>query len=66
MLERWKEKEGAEVEIYEELRTLTSEVISRTAFGSSFEEGKQIFGMLHKMMALAETNMYTIRLPLIR
>ncbi|CAI0463412.1 unnamed protein product [Linum tenue] len=65
MLERWKEKEGAEVEIYEELRTLTSEVISRTAFGSSFEEGKQIFGMLHKMMALAETNMYTIRLPLI-
>ncbi|CAI0463231.1 unnamed protein product, partial [Linum tenue] len=65
MLERWKEKEGAEVEIYEELRTLTSEVISRTAFGSSFEEGKQIFGMLHKMMALAETNMYTIRLPFI-
>ena len=43
MLERWKNHEGKETDVYEEFRLLTSEAISRTAFGSSYLEGKNIF-----------------------
>ncbi|KAL6192915.1 hypothetical protein ACLB2K_034001 [Fragaria x ananassa] len=44
MLEGWKNHEGKEIEVYEQFRLLTSEVIiSRTAFGSSYREGKNIF-----------------------
>ena len=48
MLERWKHHEGKEIEMSEEFRVLTSEVISRTAFGSSYLERKDIFEMLEK------------------
>ncbi|XP_051121319.1 cytochrome P450 CYP72A219-like isoform X2 [Andrographis paniculata] len=47
MLSKWDEiipNEGAcELELWDYLQTLTSDVISRTAFGSSFEEGRKIF-----------------------
>lgn len=49
MLERWKNYEGKEMEVFEEFRLLTSEVISRTAFGSSYIEGKDIFDKLMKL-----------------
>ncbi|RZC70297.1 hypothetical protein C5167_033433 [Papaver somniferum] len=45
MVEKWKMYEGKEIEVFEEFRILTSEVISRTAFGSSYAEGKNIFEM---------------------
>ncbi|KAL3501534.1 hypothetical protein ACH5RR_035983 [Cinchona calisaya] len=46
-LEKWRNnEEGKEIDVYEEFRHLTSEVISRTAFGSSYLEGKNIFEML--------------------
>ncbi|KAK1419746.1 hypothetical protein QVD17_29052 [Tagetes erecta] len=47
MINKWKEMFGGEksceLNIWPYLQTLTSDVISRTAFGSSFEEGKRIF-----------------------
>lgn len=52
MLERWENHEGKEIEVFEEFRLLTSEVISRTAFGSSYLEGKDIFEMLLKISSL--------------
>ncbi|KAI8539356.1 hypothetical protein RHMOL_Rhmol09G0176200 [Rhododendron molle] len=63
MLERWKHHEGKEIEVFEEFRLLTSEVISRTAFGSSYLEGEVIFEMLIKMVFLFSRNMHKIRLP---
>ncbi|XP_059655640.1 cytochrome P450 CYP749A22-like isoform X2 [Cornus florida] len=63
MLERWKQYEGKELEVYEELRILTSEVISRTAFGSSYSEGKDIFEMVLKLAILTTRNAFKIRLP---
>ncbi|EEF50712.1 cytochrome P450, putative [Ricinus communis] len=39
MLERWKDHTGSEIEVDEEFKLLASEVISRTAFGSSYIEG---------------------------
>ncbi|XP_030480085.2 cytochrome P450 CYP749A22 [Cannabis sativa] len=63
MLEKWNCDEGKEIEVYEEFRLLTAEVISRTAFGSSYKEGSAIFEMLAKLSLLASRNMLTVRLP---
>ncbi|XP_049405448.1 cytochrome P450 CYP749A22-like [Solanum stenotomum] len=43
MLERWREHEGKEFDMLKDFRLLTTEVISRTAFGSSYMEGKLFF-----------------------
>ncbi|MCL7024824.1 hypothetical protein MKW94_009191 [Papaver nudicaule] len=66
MVEKWKDYEGKEIEVFEEFRIMTSEVISRTAFGSSYEEGKNIFEMLVKLGSLVSMNFLKIRLPVIR
>ncbi|KAK7828649.1 cytochrome p450 cyp749a22 [Quercus suber] len=63
MLERWKQHEGKEIEIFEEFRVFTSEVISKTAFGSSYVEGRNIFQMLMKLASITATNAYTHRFP---
>ncbi|KAM5567456.1 hypothetical protein ABKV19_015504 [Rosa sericea] len=46
MLGRWKNHVGQEIEVFQEFRLLTAEVISRTAFGSSYLQGQHIFEML--------------------
>ncbi|KAM4121300.1 hypothetical protein ACJW30_03G197500 [Castanea mollissima] len=61
MLERWKHHEGKEIEVSEEFRLLTSEVISRTALGSSYLEGKNIFQMLMKLALIASRNAFKLR-----
>lgn len=66
MLEKWKEHEGNEIEVFEEFRVLTSEVISKTAFGSSYLEGKNIFDMLMKLTVLVSRNVHKIKFPGIR
>ncbi|TYI99780.1 hypothetical protein E1A91_A13G041100v1 [Gossypium mustelinum] len=52
--EKWKSKEGKEMEVFQEFRLLTSEVISRTAFGSSYLEGEKIF----------DINIYKAKIPI--
>ncbi|KAI4312976.1 hypothetical protein MLD38_037760 [Melastoma candidum] len=52
MLERWKGIKGKDVEVFEEFWFLTSEVISRTAFGSSYEEGRHIFQMISQLTTI--------------
>ena len=66
MLERWKHQEGKEIEIFEEFRVFTSEIISKTAFGSSYVEGRNIFQMLMKLASITATNGYIHRFPGIR
>ncbi|MFQ6658560.1 hypothetical protein Gotur_027772, partial [Gossypium turneri] len=65
MLEKWNGQEGKEIEVYQEFRLLTSEVISRTAFGSSYLEGKKIFAMLDKSTIIVSQNLSKTRIPLI-
>ncbi|XAR65310.1 11-oxo-beta-amyrin 30-oxidase [Bertholletia excelsa] len=64
MLERWKPHEGQEIEVFGEFRMLTSDVISKTAFGSSYLEGKSIFDKLTQMGAILSRNVYKVRLPI--
>lgn len=66
MLERWKDHEGKEIEVFEECRLLTSEVVSRTAFGSSYLEGKNVFEMLMKLFFFIFKHNFKLRFPGIR
>ncbi|KAK9934978.1 hypothetical protein M0R45_022097 [Rubus argutus] len=63
MLGRWKNHEGKEIDVFEEFRLLTSEVISRTAFSSSYLEGQNIFEMLMKLSSIIFRNFLKIRFP---
>ncbi|KAB2633187.1 cytochrome P450 CYP749A22-like [Pyrus ussuriensis x Pyrus communis] len=45
------------------LVTTTEEVISRTAFGSSYLEGQNIFEMMMKLAFLRSKNALTVRIP---
>ncbi|KAK9001716.1 hypothetical protein V6N11_083493 [Hibiscus sabdariffa] len=65
MLEKWKGREGNEIKVFEEFRLLTAEVISRTAFGSNYLEGKKIFDMLTKLSILVYRNYFNARIPVI-
>ncbi|XVF85763.1 hypothetical protein PTKIN_Ptkin17bG0143300 [Pterospermum kingtungense] len=65
MLEKWKSQEGKEIEVFQEFRLLTSEVISRTAFGSSYLEGEKIFKMLMDLSVITARNVHKAKLPII-
>ncbi|KAF5755403.1 putative cytochrome P450 [Helianthus annuus] len=56
MLDRWKKMAESEVEMYAEFRMLTADVISRTAFGSSYLQGKEVFEMLNEIGKMAGKN----------
>lgn len=61
MLENWKDYQGKEIEVCSQFRLLTSDVISRTAFGSSYLEGRKVFDLLTKLCLLISRNTYKIR-----
>ncbi|XP_022149052.1 cytochrome P450 CYP749A22-like [Momordica charantia] len=66
MMEEWKHYEGKELDVFQHLKVYTSDVISHTAFGSSYEQGKNIFQMLQNLCELIIRNGFKIRLPGIR
>ncbi|KAL2471858.1 Cytochrome [Abeliophyllum distichum] len=66
LLERWKDHVGEEIDVYKEFGLLTTEVISRTAFGSSYVEGGHIFEMVAKLTEITVRNTYRVRFPGIR
>ncbi|CAI0428239.1 unnamed protein product [Linum tenue] len=58
MLQRWRDVK--EVDAFQEFKLLTSEVISRTAFGSSYVEGKNVFDMLTKLGLIVNRNNFKV------
>ncbi|XP_039162916.1 cytochrome P450 CYP749A22-like [Eucalyptus grandis] len=66
LLDRWQKLEAKEVELFEEFAMITSDVISRTAFGSSYIEGREIFQMLSELTIVVSINLFKLRLPRIR
>ncbi|KAJ0962639.1 hypothetical protein J5N97_027761 [Dioscorea zingiberensis] len=68
LVKRWENlvvsAEGScELDVWPEFQSLTGDVISRTAFGSSFEEGKQIFELQKEQAVLVIEAARSIYLP---
>lgn len=66
MLEKWMEMSDSgevEVEVSEWFQTLTEDIITRTAFGSSYEDGKAIFRLQAQQMVLASEAFQKVFIP---
>lgn len=64
MMEKWEKlekREGMDVQPY--LEELTSEVISRTAFGSSREEGRRVFELQKEQAELTRQVLQSVYIP---
>jgi hypothetical protein len=50
-----------EIDVHNEFRALTTDIISHTAFGSSYNEGKEVFELqreLQEMVVEAERSIF--------
>jgi len=66
MMEKWRsmaETGEVEIEVSECFQTLTEDVITRTAFGSSYEDGKAIFQLQAQQMELAAGAFQKVLIP---
>ncbi|XWS70081.1 hypothetical protein CRYUN_Cryun03dG0018500 [Craigia yunnanensis] len=67
MIEQWKEmasvQSSCEIDVWPELQKLTADAISRTAFGSSYEEGKKIFELQKELITLTIEAMQSLYIP---
>ncbi|XP_020233596.2 LOW QUALITY PROTEIN: cytochrome P450 716A67 [Cajanus cajan] len=67
MIGKWEEmvstNGSCEVDVWPFLQNLASDVISRTSFGSSFEEGRRIFELLKEQAKLISTIASKVYIP---
>ncbi|XP_044474804.1 cytochrome P450 CYP72A219-like isoform X1 [Mangifera indica] len=67
MIRKWKfsmaDKESCELDVWPDIKALTSDVISRTTFGSSYEDGRKIFELISQQINLLNQVFYTFHIP---
>ncbi|KAK7335065.1 hypothetical protein VNO80_26836 [Phaseolus coccineus] len=67
LISKWEEMlsldGSSEMDVWPFLQNLTSDAISRTAFGSSYEEGRRIFELLKEQTELTVQLVYKVYIP---
>lgn len=71
VLERWqsqldgddKSAQSIEINVHEEYKSLTADIIAHSTFGSSYEEGMQIFKKQHEQLVIAAKPGHSIYIP---
>lgn len=67
MIRKWEELVSAEgsceLDVWPYLQDMTSDVISRTAFGSSYEEGRRIFQLQRELADLTVKVIQSVYIP---
>lgn len=67
MVGKWEKlvssKESCELDVWPHLQALTSDVISRTAFGSSYQEGVRIFELIREQGVYAMEAFQSLYIP---
>lgn len=67
MLSKWENIASGdgtfELDVWPDLKTLTGNVISRTAFGSNYEEGRKIFELQNQQFELFDQVTQSIYVP---
>ncbi|KAB2044946.1 hypothetical protein ES319_D01G126900v1 [Gossypium barbadense] len=70
MLEKWEERRAGrdefEMEVFKQLHDLSADIISRTAFGTFSEQGKQIFLLQEQQMQFFSLAVESLNIPGLR
>jgi PHYB activation tagged suppressor 1 len=70
MMSEWEAKlekgSDVEIELSSQFEELTADVISHTAFGSSYKEGKQVFLAQRELQFLAFSTVFNVQIPAFR
>lgn len=67
LVEKWKKsldvRGSCEIDVWPEFQDLTGDIISRTAFGSNFEEGNRILKLQKELQNLVIEAMQRLYIP---